>query len=42
MPKVSNFELARYPYFSKLPLIIEDYVKDHGGLYNCMPALNVH
>ncbi len=36
---VSNFEVARYPFFSKLPLIIEDFVKDHGGFYNCTPPL---
>jgi hypothetical protein len=32
---MSNFEVARYPFFSKLPLIIEDFIKDHGGFYNC-------
>ena len=36
--QISNFEVARYPFFSKLPLIIEDYVKDHGGFYNCITS----
>lgn len=39
---VSNFEVARYPFFSKLPLIIEDFVKDHGGFYNCSVVDAVH
>jgi len=39
---ISNFEVARYPFFSKLPLIIEDYIKDHGGYYNCSSVDEVH
>jgi len=39
---ISNFEVARYPFFSKLPLIVEDYIKDHGGFYNCSSVDEVH
>ncbi|KAL6050046.1 Glutamine amidotransferase-like class 1 domain-containing protein 1 [Balamuthia mandrillaris] len=39
---ISNFETARFPYFSKLPLIIEDYIKDHGGFYNCSDVDETH
>ena len=30
----SNFEQARHDWFGELPLIIEDFVKDCGGLYS--------
>jgi len=39
---ISNFEVARYPFFSKLPLILEDFIRDHGGSYNCSIVNAVH
>lgn len=30
----SNAELARLPYFAKLPLLPEEFIQDHGGLYS--------
>ena len=28
------FELAREPEFATLPIILEDFIKDHGARYN--------
>jgi putative intracellular protease/amidase len=39
---ISNFEVARFPFFSKLPLIIEDFIKDNGGYYNCSDVDEMH
>ena len=33
--QVSLFELARNPEFPSLPVIPEDFVKDHGAKYSC-------
>ncbi|XP_078341421.1 glutamine amidotransferase-like class 1 domain-containing protein 1 isoform X1 [Crassostrea virginica] len=38
----SVFELARNPDFSSLPVIIEDFIKDHGGQYNSSDMDAVH
>ncbi|KAK3095351.1 hypothetical protein FSP39_013562, partial [Pinctada imbricata] len=38
----SVFELARSPDFSSLPMIVEDYVKDHGGSYNSSEPDAIH
>lgn len=38
----SVFELARNPDFSSLPVIVEDFIKDHGGQYNSMYMLLIH
>lgn len=40
--KPSVFELARNPDFSSLPVIVEDFIKDHGGQYNSMYTLQIH
>lgn len=32
----SVFELARTQEFSSLPVIVEDFIKDHGGQYNSL------
>ena len=32
---VSVYECSNTPYFDKLPFIIEDFIKDNGGKYNC-------
>jgi putative intracellular protease/amidase len=31
----SNLELARLPYFTKLPLLPEEFVQDNGGIFGC-------
>jgi len=35
--QVSVYEMANQPFFDKLPLLIEDFIKDNGGSYNCTP-----
>jgi len=37
MTAVSVYEMANQPFFDKLPLLIEDFIKDNGGSYNCTP-----
>lgn len=32
--QISNFDLARFPYFSKLPVIPEDGITDNGGKFS--------
>eukprot|EP01097_Dermamoeba_algensis_P011895 TRINITY_DN9384_c0_g1_i1.p1 TRINITY_DN9384_c0_g1~~TRINITY_DN9384_c0_g1_i1.p1 ORF type:complete len:228 (+),score=69.82 TRINITY_DN9384_c0_g1_i1:43-726(+) len=34
LTSISNFELARYPFFFKLPLLIEDSVRERGGSFS--------
>ncbi len=31
--QTSNFESAQFEFFARLPVIVEDYIKDHGGFY---------
>jgi putative intracellular protease/amidase len=38
----SNFEQARHDWFGELPLIIEDFIKDNGGLYSCSEEDALH
>ncbi|XP_041366057.1 glutamine amidotransferase-like class 1 domain-containing protein 1 [Gigantopelta aegis] len=38
----SVFELAREPEFATLPIILEDFIKDHGARYNRSEADAVH
>nr|XP_034308164.1 glutamine amidotransferase-like class 1 domain-containing protein 1 isoform X1 [Crassostrea gigas]XP_034308165.1 glutamine amidotransferase-like class 1 domain-containing protein 1 isoform X1 [Crassostrea gigas] len=38
----SVFELARTQEFSSLPVIVEDFIKDHGGQYNNSEMDAVH
>lgn len=38
----SVFELARSPEFSSLPIIVEDFIKDNGGNYNCSEPDAIH
>ena len=33
--QTSVFELARTPYFSSLPMMPEDFIKDSGATYSC-------
>eukprot|EP00005_Dracoamoeba_jomungandri_P004433 CAMPEP_0174251292 /NCGR_PEP_ID=MMETSP0439-20130205/1157_1 /TAXON_ID=0 /ORGANISM="Stereomyxa ramosa, Strain Chinc5" /LENGTH=233 /DNA_ID=CAMNT_0015331565 /DNA_START=25 /DNA_END=726 /DNA_ORIENTATION=+ len=42
LTSISNFEVARDPFFSKLPLIVEDYIKDHDGFFNCSTPFSTH
>lgn len=35
MTATSVFELVRTPYFSALPVIPEDYIREHGAQYSC-------
>jgi putative intracellular protease/amidase len=42
MTATSNFEQARYDWFGELPLIIEDFIKDNGGLYSCSDEDALH
>ncbi|KAJ8299205.1 hypothetical protein KUTeg_023265 [Tegillarca granosa] len=37
-PGPSVYELARNPDFGSLPIIPEDFIKDHGGMYNSVYA----
>jgi hypothetical protein len=34
MTGISNFELARYPYFHKLQVIPEDFIRDNGSNFS--------
>jgi len=31
----SVFELARLPYFGSLPVVPEDFIKEHSASYSC-------
>lgn len=40
LTSVSVYECSNTPYFDKLPFIIEDFIKDNGGKYNCNESEN--
>jgi len=39
---ISNYEISKYPYFFKMKVIIEDWIKDHGSHYSCNPGRGNH
>ncbi len=42
LTSISVYEHATTPFFSRLPLIVEDFIKDNGGLYNAGMAEALH
>lgn len=42
MTSTSVFELARLPYFGSLPVIPEDFIKEHSASYSCSEVDMVH
>ena len=39
---MSNFEAARYPWFAKLPIVVEDAIRDKGGNFSSSEIDAVH
>jgi len=40
--QISNAEQVRFPYFCKLPLVIEDFIKDNSGRFSASAPDSIH